>query len=509
MEIDKKEVVRHILCGDAVPEERLVHFCQNPELEELLDDMFAKVKGLYNKHGQLSEDIIEKEEIPAPQAPDACRTIPAKDQSDHQQTAPLASGAENQKALPPEPSGQDDVLQPPVLSITLPNAFQGKFYDEPFQNIAGTPAALTIVDVRLDDALGLEFDSGRLKGIPVQAGEYKIHFRYRNHEVPGTKTGEAQLCVNPDPKTLWKELEPDEKLPFPKKHKASEYRQGLEKNMLAARVRGRSHANNATYCDDDFFIHYDEDSQWFILVVADGAGSAKYARRGSELAVKNAGNYLAERLSDKDGQQLVEDVISVQQAEGLEKQDNAEKNLHENLYKVLGNAVYRADSALREEAGNTKEMAHRDLATTLLAGIARKCGQKWLCAAYWVGDGAVAVYRENKEIVLLGTPDSGEYSGQTCFLDWKEIGEQKERAAFHLCEDFTAFMLMSDGVSDPKFGTEAQLRNLAPWDKLWQELKEDVQLTSKETGNKEERMLEWLNFWSQGEHDDRTIALLF
>lgn len=57
--------------------------------------------------------------------------------------------------------------------------------------------------------------------------------------------------------------------------------------------------------------------------------------------------------------------------------------------------------ALFDEAQARPELigSVKDLSTTLLIGVARKIGTQWLCAAYWVGDGAVGVYRRGEDSI--------------------------------------------------------------------------------------------------------------
>lgn len=68
---------------------------------------------------------------------------------------------------------------------------------------------------------------------------------------------------------------------------------------------------------------------------------------------------------------------------------------------------------------------------------------------------------------------------------------------------------MTDGVSDPKFETDANLKKPEMWDALWNDLQEGgVELTD-DNEKSQTQLLEWLNFWSKGNHDDRTIAILY
>ena len=66
------------------------------------------------------------------------------------------------------------------------------------------------------------------------------------------------------------------------------------------------------------------------------------------------------------------------------------------------------------------------------------------------------------------------------------------------------------------FGTDAELNNIEKWNELWDKLKngfpEDnisgVDL-SDDNERAKDQLLNWLNFWKPGEHDDRTIAILY
>ena len=80
---------------------------------------------------------------------------------------------------------------------------------------------------------------------------------------------------------------------------------------------------------------------------------------------------------------------------------------------------------------------------------------------------------------------------------------------------FTALFLMTDGVSDPMFETDANLQSIEKWHHLAEdELKgqggEQAKILDSDTAeNKANKMLEWLNFWSVGNHDDRTIIAVY
>jgi hypothetical protein len=87
---------------------------------------------------------------------------------------------------------------------------------------------------------------------------------------------------------------------------------------------------------------------------------------------------------------------------------------------------------------------------------------KYVIASFWVGDGGIGIYnKEKNEVFVLGTPDSGEFAGQTRFLTMSDIfadGAYANRVKFKIVEDFTALVLMTDGITDPKFQTDNNLK---------------------------------------------------
>ena len=143
--------------------------------------------------------------------------------------------------------------------------------------------------------------------------------------------------------------------------------------------------------------------------------------------------------------------------------------------------------------------------TLLLAFTLPLIDGKWFTACYWVGDGAIAIFDPaTQNVKLLGEVDSGQYSGETQFLT---LGEANvEKITMRICTDIRDYppilMLMTDGVSDPKFQTDAQLNTFEAWQTFWEELHTPLQ------AEKPEKSLEnWLDFFSKGEHDDRTLAV--
>jgi hypothetical protein len=84
----------------------------------------------------------------------------------------------------------------------------------------------------------------------------------------------------------------------------------------------------------------------------------------------------------------------------------------------------------------------------------------------------------------------------------------EQRTKYAWVSDFKSIISMSDGVSDPKFGTDNNLKSKDLWNALWNEVQDAASL---QTANSEsaDKLLEWLHFYIESHHDDRTIAIVY
>jgi len=476
------------------------------------------------------------------------------------------------------------------LGIKLPNGTVKKDYDFSFQLPLDKVSYLWIKGL---EELGLQCerddDKFHITGVPVKAGDFTLQLGFNpidsiDGEAPSIL--EIPIAFNPDPRSLWKNIATPRDIPFFKEDYVSEYvevkagEDGLpRKDMVAASQRGRSHAQEGKPRDDHFKLYHNDDNDWYIIAVADGAGSAKFSRKGSEIACETVVKYCAEKLehyqdleelirtfyaTNNDSEIIAEDSKNVENVksvevvendnstenvkndeiivftmedsgtteiaenavnhETMEKIEDARKRLGDAIYQIICNAAFTAHKAINEAAkANEKELSAtpKDFATTLLFAICKKFDFGWFVASFWVGDGAMCLYNEEKKTAkLLGAPDEGEYSGQTRFLTMPEIFNDSaslyRRLRFSIEDDFTALMLMTDGVSDPMFETEKNLNDYNKWNEFWEKLHigfpEDeipgVDL-SDDNSESQNQLLHWLDFWAQGNHDDRTIAILY
>lgn len=373
------------------------------------------------------------------------------------------------------------------------------------------------------EELGLVFDKtdNTVKGTPVKPGDFKIIFKCKRKDWEEGKPvfeRPVTLVINPDPRSLWNNTPTPTDVPYYKpdsdkqfvKVEATKGFMGIgkreRKDMVAASQRGRSHAHEGTPRDDDFVLAFDDPSEWYIIAVADGAGSAKYSRKGSQIACDTVSEICQLQLSkfSKEIGKLIEDF-------NADNTEEKRKKLGDAIYNIIGSAVFKAYKGIEQEAANSGNHI-KDYSTTLIVSVCKKYKFGWFVAAFWVGDGGIGIYnKDTRFLKIMGEPDGGEFAGQTRFLTMPEIMQSTEiyrRLRFGIVDDFTALILMTDGITDPKFETDANLLRIEKWDQLWDDLNKEVVFDEK-NAEIDNQLLKWLDFWSPGNHDDRTIAILF
>jgi hypothetical protein len=367
-----------------------------------------------------------------------------------------------------------------------------------------------VFDLGKNEALGVELDraKGEFLFTPTQAGEQQLELFFRHPDLADqpAQSKPVAVTVNPDPDSLWQNKDPDPTLPYQKKHTASKELVTPAARILAASQRGRSHAHEGTFRDDDFMVRYDKTTGWHLLAAADGAGSAKFSRQGSLIACEKAIHHMEHWLA----KETVPLGSAVQKF--LQTTDRDKRHLQSPAYAWLGGAAIEALKAIKAEAEQRDPPASlRDFHTTLLLAAAKPTPEGWLLLTFSIGDGGIAAISGQGEPISLCTPDSGDFSGQTVFLTVPGVLRSGEdvlkRIHVQILPDFSALFLMTDGITDPKFPTEASLEDKPTWESFLHELNEKVQITKPGDGA-ETRLLSWLSFRSPGNHDDRTIVIL-
>jgi len=401
--------------------------------------------------------------------------------------------------------------------IQLPNATVGKPYSYTFSLAKMGLQDIAYFELAQFERIGLTYDkeTHTLSGAPTEKGEHKLIFRYRlaiSDEAKPLNEKEILFVVNPDPKSLWKDLPSDKDDQFYKEDTATGSMEMLGRKLVAASKRGRSHAHEGKFRDDDFDFAFFEDNGFGVIVVADGAGSAKFSRKGSQIACETTVEYFRTQITPEEYKSFDETVINFH----AEKNETNTKALNDFLTGKFGKAPFAAHKKIQTFA-EMQGAALKDFSTTLICCLVKKYEFGWCVISFGVGDGGAGIYmRDKKEALLLTTPDGGEFAGQTRFLTMPDIFNPEvfyKRISFKLVDDLTALILMTDGVTDPKFQTDANLARIEKWDELWDDLNGKnpdgaAAGFDKAPEETEKGLLAWLDFWSPGNHDDRTIAIL-
>jgi serine/threonine protein phosphatase PrpC len=351
-------------------------------------------------------------------------------------------------------------------------------------------------------------DTQELIGTPQNAGDFILTVRGVLKLAKGYSRrvkSYMRFMVIPDPRSLWKDIQPDLTKPYPKPNEASSYLISKDKSRLIyTSKRGRSHAHIGTFRDDDGKIKTDMDSGWSVLAVADGAGSCSLSRRGSEIVVDESVNILLKYLSGKNGQMLESSYLKNREESSSKLRDKINRGVQGTIISAIHHAMVEVHKESKKIQVPLKEFS-----TTLLLVGHKHTPKGHLIISFWVGDGALAIYKKGDEVRLLGEPDSGEFAGQTRFLDsniFKSSERLSKRIHISLVEDFTSLILATDGVSDPFFESDDALKETKVWDDFWNRISD--KLKDDDLGLNTAKLLGWLDFWSKGNHDDRSIALL-
>mgnify|MGYP006414297961 FL=1 len=409
----------------------------------------------------------------------------------------------NNEKIKPSP-----ISTKPDVRFRVANGKYGAEYDNQIEIL--NEYKVNFIKVDGLEEVGLKFDpsSNRIIGKISREGTFilSVYFSLKDAKNKQEYNSSLGLYIAPDPRSLWKDDPSDNSIAY---WKSDTDCKGIELEddyrMVAASRRGRSHAHEGTPRDDDFCIHETTVSGWHVLAVADGAGSAKYSREGSRIAVERSTDLLTAKL-DENSKTIESLFIKYIENSTPEHHDNLEKS----VYSCIKDPVYNSVTAIYEQVKSNGEAEFRDFYTTLLIGAHKEISGKHCVIGYWRGDGAIAYHVPNKELKLLGKPDGGEYAGQTRFLD-KEAMTQEDilkRVSFGVFDHLGSLILMTDGISDPKFESDDDLAELSSWNKLWNNELEPILQISNNVNENAKDLLEWMNFWSKGNHDDRTLAIL-
>lgn len=211
-------------------------------------------------------------------------------------------------------------------------------------------------------------------------------------------------------------------------------------NAVVARAVGRSHKALQKPCEDA--VGKQANSRLAVIALADGAGSAKHASKGADIAVAATINFLRRHFH-----RLVQGGYAIRHVEMLTY-----------VRKAIAKAAVNHGVSIREFA-STLLFAASD-------GIHLLIGQ--------VGDGRVGVRSVHTgQWISAIEPSRGEYANETCFITTQGSGMRLSIVVLPSA-DFDACALMSDGAEASLFDRRQQsfakaMDTLAAWVKRYPE----------------------------------------
>lgn len=466
---------------------------------------------------------------------------------------------------PPLPPQLMETFAASITTVRLPNAMAGRPFAvelSGFEELSDTPAD-TRFEIPENLPTGLHLSNSLLSGTPAEPGEYEFSLLMLTNSPSGplhpsgpfspspaapAQPIRLQLTINPDPRSLWKNLPSDPSSQFPKPDTGIQTLGALtpagiwsEKSpipqpqppltVLGASLRGRSHAHTGAFRDDDMAMAWHPDQGWCVLAVADGAGSARFSREGSRLACQEILAFFTEAFSAPSCSSVNVTSISspaspntrptnredsltlLAEAHARAPEDAAPAAaLHETLTRQFQAAAARARLVI-EKTATVHAAELRDFHTTLITVLLHPLADgRWFAAAFSIGDGAAAVIgAPDGNPCLLTKADSGDFAGQTIFLTMDQAQSDSQALASRvktaILPSFEAIALVTDGISDPLFPSDTTLADPAHWDHLWQKELQPLLTKNPDPQIQAAALLDWMSFHSPGHHDDRTLIL--
>jgi len=352
----------------------------------------------------------------------------------------------------------------------------------PYDQRISVPPGLRLKAVYLDERCGVRpspQEPARLIGTPLLDGTHALRLECSDAK-GNTVMGEAKLVISRDPRSLWRNVPSDRSSPHWKPDHASQRAECQGWRAQAVSRRGRSHANTGKCREDAVELCIGAD-QLIAVAVADGAGSAVLSRLGSQVVVEAAIRVLAQAAP-----QVAAEITP------------------EVLRARLAQAAGAANAALLR-ASEQQGVPVADLATTLLLCALVPAPQP-LLGCLQIGDGVIAAC-DATSIRPLQHADRGEYAGQTVFVSSARLQPQELAARIHVqaLAPTRWIMLATDGVTDPYLETEQDMFDARCWAPIHAQLE---RAAASDPNSAEQLLTQWLDAFTPGHHDDRTLVLL-
>ena len=275
--------------------------------------------------------------------------------------------------------------------------------------------------------------------------------------------------------------------------------------FIAAAARGRGHKQDKLWCDDSYL--FGEIGEWNVLIVSDGAGSAKFSRVGSQIAVDALMSLLKHRLknisfneSSIDFNELKNNAESVENSKYFEEVVIAIKNGYESVVDEINEWVESKNNInseekiyitkkIREEGkdfqriNNGKEQEYLQilpkdlnctllvsLTTTVLVSDTQGTKARVIVISCSIGDGMISCFVRDKDTneikcLRLMNVDKEEFAGGTVFVNKTSVSDPKFTSRIRASipgspDSVIAVASMTDGVADDYYEGDSGMERL-------------------------------------------------
>ena len=362
---------------------------------------------------------------------------------------------ENQNKIMENWNLKNRILDIKNQQVVIPNATIGKKYETKIDFEALKLNDLIFEQFEGLEEIGLAFnkETDKIEGIPTQSGDIKIKFLFNVIGEPESSPHNEKLIslvVNPDPKSLWKDIPSDKNDLFWKEDDISITESFGERQIVVSSKRGRSHKNVGSFRDDDFAFKHFEKTGWSVVAVSDGAGSYSLSREGSKIACKSVVEFF-EKHNDVEQNKIFEDKLlefNYTKDETLLREIEilSKKNLYQATVFVHNQIKEHAEKTFSERPelfNNPKAKTLLDYYhSTLIFALFKKFEFGYVILTFGVGDCPIAVMSKDKtHTTLLNWLDVGEFGGGTRFITQPNIFHSQEhpmasRFNFKIVTDF-------------------------------------------------------------------------
>lgn len=402
--------------------------------------------------------------------------------------------------------------------ISLPNGSVNKQYKAEVSFDKWNMGDIVYAEWKGLEDIGLVYnkEQATITGTPTVSGDHKIQLLFSLEGAP-VNVKVFNLIINPDPRSLWKDIPSDVNDPYWKEDNVIFSRQLNDKQLIISSKRGRSHKNVGAFRDDDFASWYAEEKGWSVVAVADGAGSSLFSRKGAQIACNATIHYFQQFFEENKEKEIEEtDHSDIKSLTAVAKKHmyQAVKYVYEQIKAEAEKHAKLHPSLFNNKNKSILEYYH----TTLIFVVFKKFDFGYLILSFGIGDCPIILLQEDN-VQILNQLDVGEFGGGTRFITQPEIFHSKgipmkSRFNVTIAPDFSYLFLMTDGIYDPKFEVESNLQNLSLWKKFMDDLngdnEEKVIVDFKQPAAAIATQLSnWMDFWSTGNHDDRTLAIIY